>query len=294
MDMINIAEWASDNLRAVWAAEHASAGHFAGFDGLSAEDTGSYSGMRRLRGGINYPIPVPQQATARTRGDGKTLANWQRNADQDNQYLLDMAIRDMHADAFFGGGQVFSIGYYRYAGILGAGSLRRRDVTLLLHREAQSQEGATLNEGGYENLLVFSNRITPIGDDAFAQDTVGGSRYQGVANPVKVTPWGLTTEEASLFSDGIVASWVTEFPDMLHVIIGDSTPITDIPVDLTPADEDINRVVVLDFTASLAANEMVYVAVSSVSVEDKEIVVSNALTDEHIYLVQYQFAPELL
>lgn len=293
MALINIAEWASDNLLAVWTGERASDGHFAGWDGLTEEDTGSDSGMRRLRGGITFPIPIPQQATARTRGDGKTLANWQRSADQDNQYILDMAIRDMHADTFFAGGRPLTLGYYRYIGILGSGSKRKRDTVLLLHRAAQSQEAATLNAEGYENLLVFSNKIAPIGDDQFQQDQVGGSRYQGIANPVIVSPWGVTTDELVDMSDGITASWVTEYPDMLHVIVGDGSA-TVIPVDLTPVDDDINRVVVVDFTASLAANALVYATVTSVSVEDKEISVGSALTDEHVYAVQYQFAPELL
>lgn len=293
MAFVNIAQWASDNLLAVWTAARATDGHFAGIDSIDETDTGSDSGMRRLRGGITFPIPIPQQATARTRGDGKTLANWQRSADQDNQYLLDMAVRDMTADAFFGGGQTFLLGYYRTLGILGAGSSRKRDAVLLLHRAAQSQAADSLNAEGYENLLVFSNKIVPVGDDQFQQDQVGGSRYQGVANPVSVTPWGVTVEELALFSDGITASWVTEFPDMFHAIVGDGAD-TVIPVDLTPADDNVERVVIVDFTASLAADALNYVTPTTVSVEDKEISVGSPLTSGHIYVVQYQFAPELL
>lgn len=291
--LVNIAEWASDNLLAVWIGKRAADGHFAGWDELEADDTGSDSGMRRLTGGITYPIAIPQQATARTRGDGKTLANWQRNADQDNQYILDMAIRDLIAEDFFAGKNSFTLGYYRRIGLLGSASTRPKSSTLLLHRAAQSMEADTLNAGGYENLLVFDNKIAPLGDDQFQQDQVGGSRYQGIANRIVTSPWGVKTRQLAGMSDGITASWVTEYPDMIHCFVGDGA--TDIiTVDLEPVDNDLERIVIVDFTASLAANDLVYATAIDVDVAAREIQASANLTDESIYMVQYQFAPELL
>jgi hypothetical protein len=290
-DMINIAEWASDNLLAVWVSSRGSLGHFAGFDGLEVTDTGSDSGMHRLRGGINFPMPIPEQQTARTRGDGKTLANWKRSADQANQYILEMAVRDVHAEVYFGGGQAYQFGYYRILGILGSSTQHNEDSILLMHRAAQSQEDATLNDPGYENLLVFSNKITALGPAQVAQDQTGNSRYQGIADAVKLLPWGVSTEDASNFTDGIVASYTTEFPDMYHCIVGDGSTDT-ITVDQKPADDQTWRVMVVDFTATLALGTgvLVQATVTAVDPDAKEITVSAPLTEDHLYVVVYQMS----
>lgn len=291
MNIPNLDEWGSDNLLAVWFGERLSDGHFGGYDGLTAEDTGSFSAMRRFRGGINFPNPLGTPAVARLRGDGKTLRKFKRNADADNAFELEMALRDLRAETFFGGGQIFQLGYYRYLSNLTGGNTRNRDTMLLLHRAAGTVGDDSAD--GYEQVLIYSNKITPLGPTQVAQDTLGNNRLSGLSNEISITPWGISVEDAALFSTAMMAFWVTEFPDMIGSIVGDGI-ITAIPLDLPPVDDNVDRVLIVDFTASLGQEEPVYITPSAIDVDDEEIDLGAPLTDGHIYTYQWQFPPELL
>lgn len=284
----NIVEWASDNLLGVWVSARNANGLLGGFDNLDETDTGSYSEFHRLLGGITAPLPIPEDATARTRGDGRTLHTWTREADTDNAYTLDMAVRDIDADAFFNGGTTHMLGYYWKMGVLGASGRSPQDSILLLHRYAK--DTLTGKPQGYENALVFSNTLQAIGDDNFAQDTVGGARYSGVSNRVNRFPWGEQIVDATNYADGITDSWVSEFPVMFGTIVGDGA-LTAIPLEHTPADTDVYRVVIIDATATAESGTITYLTVASVDQEAKEFDVSAPLTDNHQYVYGYEFLP---
>lgn len=287
-EMVNVVEFASDNLLAMWIAARGNTGFFAGIDNLDATDTGSDSGMRRLRGGVNFPSPISPRPRANTRGDGKNLATWRRSPNETADFELEMAVRDVVAETFMGGGHAYALGSYRLLGILGATVQRAEDILMLMHRAAQSEEVSTLNDEGYENFVAFSNKLEPLGPESVAQDDDGNSRYSGTTNSVEMLPYGVTVEAASDFTDGMVASYVTEYPDMYHVIVGNGSATT-IVVDLEPVDDAVWRVEVIDFTAGGT-----FKTVTDVDVATKTITVSGALNDGHIFLVIYQFHPKQL
>lgn len=228
----NISQFVAQGLDAVHVAFRNSSGWISGFADLAVTATNTGSGMRRMWGSLSAPIALPQREARPVRGDNGVIAQFLRDPGNPNAYLLELSVLDLDIEAALQGSTVYTLGEWDF-GLMGMSQPTDRDTVLLLQRRAQSYEQASLNAPGWQNLIVLSNRLNGIDDDQFADDEVGGTRYNGVANRVNKVPWGAGLNSPFGKSDGITMKNFSDNPLMLHTWISDGT-LTAIVVDYTP------------------------------------------------------------
>jgi len=277
---VNVAEWAAAGLSAIQIGERSPEGYFVGYAGLTTDDSGTNSGMHRLKAAITAPVGIPEPVRVNTRGDNdpKRHVFFFKGAG-DNGFTLDMGSTDVAAEAFMQGSTVYTLGQWDMA-VRGISLPAFTDMVMLLTRQAQSDEDG--NSGnGYENLLIFSTNGLPLGDDQFDFQGEGGARYTCSANAADILPWGVSLTTANSTSDGLTYSWFSEYPCTLESFVGDGSTVA-IPLTYPPVSILKTQV----FRADTAAAS----TVSSVSTGGMTATVSVAPTDEKYYIVVYETA----
>lgn len=233
MAFVNIAQWAGDNLIAIQVGILLE-GRFAGFAGLVAGDTGDNSGMRRLRGAIRVPVAgAPPPDRVPRIADGGVVATFTRANTDVRRFEMELAGPDIDFEAAIQNATKYVLGEWDMI-------LRDTDVAptvklvLIATRYADSQEEATLNEKGYENLICLNCSMVPLGDDGMAVEEFGSASYDVVLDKAKKTPWGVTTDTAfDLAAGGRTIVHASSAPLTMEAFIGDNT-IDDIPLTYTP------------------------------------------------------------
>ena len=227
--MPNITRWASNGLHSIQVGARGSTGHFAGFAGLEAADTGESSGMRLLIGAVSAPSPLPGVNRVYNRGEDGYVSSFLHSA-QPNDFTIGFEAIDGDLSAFLNQDTVLTEGQWDF--IAEGGSVDFRDVMWLFSRHAQSKESDSDNAPGYENLLVMSSngRLEPGSMDFQA---AGAANIQAVASPVQKTHKGTTTlasfGKASIYTE----RFFSEYPVTMVCFVGDGTE-DEISLPFTP------------------------------------------------------------
>lgn len=280
--MPNIAEWAAAGLDAIHLTARNSGGFMSGYAKLTASNTGTGSGMRRLKGAINAPFAIPEPNRKAIRGDNRRIATFQFENGNPNAFTLDMGVTDLNSEGFMQGSTLVTVGEWDF-GIRGASNPTYQDMILLLTRDNSSQETGSLGTSGFENMLILNVNATPLGDDNFADSAEGGSRYACIADPADVTPWGVNLYSAFGLREATTIVWSSEYRCAMQAFVGDGA-ITAIPVDYTPASSSTAKAKVYNTATGVA------MTTSSVSVGGKTVTVSVAPTSGVLYVVIYEVA----
>lgn len=233
MAFTNISQWAGDNLVAIQVGLLLG-GRFAGFAGLLAADTGDNSGMRRLRGSIRMPVAgAPPPDRVPRIADAGIIATFTRANTDVRRFEMELAGPDLDFEAMIQG----AIKY-----VLGEWDMIMRDsdtaptdkFVIIATRYADSQEAATLNEKGYENLICLNSSMVALGDDGMAVEEFGSASYDVVLDKVTTLPWGITANTAfTLTSGGRTVVLASEYPLTMEAFIGDNS-ITAVPLTYAP------------------------------------------------------------
>lgn len=267
MTFVNISQWASDNLIAVQVGLLIG-GRFAGYAGLTAADTGDNSGMRRLRGVIRAPVvgAAPPDRVPRI-ADGGVIATFTRANTNVRRFELEMAGPDLDFEALIQNATKYVLGEWDMI-------LRDTDIAptvklvILLTRYADSQESSSLNEKGYENLILLNCSAVPLGDDGMAVEEFGGATYDVVLDKAATLSWGVSTSTAfTLTSGGRAVPVASEYPLTMEAFVGDGS-ITAVPLTLSPVTAAKTKA--FDFDSATA------LTVSSVNVGGKTATLSVA------------------
>jgi len=275
---VNITEWAAAGLAAIHVSKRGSGGYLAGFGGLTVANTDTASGMRRLRGAQVAPFAIPEPDKIPIDGDNSRITTFQFGSNADNAFVIEMGITDTTFEAAAQGSTVYTLGDWDMSA-RGPSNPNPVDMIFLLTRNAESQEVASQGDAGWENLLLPSTNVMPLGDDRFASREEGGSRYSVIADPALVTPWGATMLATFGLSDGISATWFSENPCVMHCWVSDGTE-DDFEVDYTPV--SVAKTKVFDYTASAA------LTVSGINAGTKNVALSAPPATGHVCVCIYE------
>lgn len=279
MALNNIKSWTAAGWDALHVAHLAPSGFMAGWANLTAADTNTGSGMRRLKGAQTMPALINDTNKVPIPGDNGRIRTFTfENADP-TQGLLEMGVTDIEAEVEFEGGSVYTLGEWDFRG-RGGGAVNLSPFLMLLTRDAYSVDSGE-GGNGFENLLVLSTNIKPLDDESRANQAAGKMRYSVVADYPSsgLLPWGVSMQTAFSTTRRLTVPWFSEFRSMLHVFIGDNAE-TDIVVDYTPINATKTRAI--DFATGNA------LTISSVTPATKTIVLNAAPTSGQIVEVIYE------
>lgn len=226
---VNVGMWAAAGLKAVQIGARGSGGNFAGFANLTAANTGTASGMRRVPGVVTAPNPVPNANRVRNRGNDGYIATHLFEAEPPDFDIETEAI-DQDIENLMIGSSTYVLGNWDMSG-RGAAIPNLRDMIVLLTRVAESEESG--NEGnGYDNLLIMSSKFQPH-QGSFSFQSASGVTYSGNANRVSKLPWGVSVATAMTLGDAMTFEFWTEYPATLTAFVGDGI-IVAVPLAYTP------------------------------------------------------------
>jgi hypothetical protein len=237
----------------------------AGAANLTTANTGTGSGMRRMKGAFDVPLAVRQAEFANIPGDGGIIAKLPRKSVADANFVLSLSPRDQVIENMVQGTSLYSLGEWDMSKLGGSKSLK--DMILMASRVAANWESGSENTPGYENLLIASSYLDPSGDEGFANQREGKARFNGTTNEVTKLPWGESVLTKFGLAKGEAFSWFSEFPCVLEAFVGDNI-IVAIPLTYTPKTAAKTKA----FTFSTGAA----VTVSSVDTTAKTATVSAA------------------
>lgn len=273
--MANISEWAANGLYAIQIAARGSTGYCAGIGDLDATDTGTNSGMRRVRGAITAPSPLPGVNRSRNRGDNGYVATFNYDAEP-NDFDIEFGMNDVVAENFMTRASLYTLGEWDMA-VRGASNIKSRDIVTLLTREAQNEESGG-SGNGFENMLIMSTKYRPNPGQA-AWQAEGTMLYSGSADRVQTLPWGVPVATAATLTDGITFVWYSEYPCTLECFIGNNV-LTSVPLSYKPI--SVAKTKAFDFSDGSA------LTVSAVDTTDDEADLSAAPASGDIVIVLYE------
>jgi len=272
-----VSEWLSTDITCLHLAHRGIGGYMAGAANLTTANTGVSSGMRRLKGAFDVPVAVRRAEFANIPGDGGIIAKLPRKSVADANFALQISPRDQIAENMVQGTTLYSLGEWDLSKLGGSKSLK--DMILLASRVAANWETGSENAPGYENLLISSCYLDPSGDEGFANQREGKSRFEGSNNEITLTPWGESVLTRFGLAKAEALSWFSEFPCALQGFVGNAV-IVAIPLDYAP----ISTVKTKAFTFSTGAA----LTVSSVDVGAKTATLSAAPASGAITVLIYE------
>lgn len=275
--MANIEQWISADLTAVHIAYRGVGGYMAGAAKLLTSDTGESSGMHLLDGATDIPIAVSGAQYVNIPGNGGIIARLPRKSTDVPTFVVTVSPRDIAAENMCQDRSKYAVGEWDKVGI--GGAKRLSDMILLAHRGGASWEPSSRNSPGYENLLIPSLYLDPAGDQGFANQREGASRFNGTTNGVTKLPTGVSVLTA--FGDPVVeaVSWFSDYPTMFEVFVGDGT-IDDIPLTYAPISTAKTKAFLFSDGSTLT--------VSSVNTSSKLATLSAAPASGAIVVVEYE------
>lgn len=225
----NVNQWAAAGLKIMQVGVRGSGGNFAGAANLTAANTGTASGMRRIPGPVTAPNPVPNVNRVRNRGNDGYIATHLFETEPPD-FDLETEANDQDAENMMISATTYALGEWDMSG-RGVAIPTFRDIVTLLTRQAESEESGS--EGnGYDNLLIMSSKYLPR-QGQFSFQSATGATYPGNGNRVTKLPWGVTVSTAIGLGDAMTMEWWSEYPCTLVCFIGDGA-ITDVPLPFTP------------------------------------------------------------
>lgn len=276
--MPNVVEFASAGLAAIQVGPRNSSSLFNGMAQLVAANTGMASGMRRIKGAITAPVSVNEPNRISIHGDDGVVARFQFASADDNGFTLEMGVTDLTFESFAQGTTPYVLGTWTM-GPRGIPLPTFKDLCLLLCR--QSQNKVTGGAGnGYENMLVLSTQVLPLGDDQFAWQGDGGDRYACIANLASVLPWSVTVATAVVGATQVTTmTWFSDNPCSMDALIGDGS-IVAIPLTYAPVGTAVTQVYRTDTVAIQT--------VSSINAGSKTATIAVAAASGKLYVTLYE------
>lgn len=260
----NIAEFADAGLHCIQIGG-VSSGIFNGYGLLTAVDTTEMSGMRHIQGAVTAPTPTPGVNTVYARDDDRYHGAFDFDA-QPSGFGMVFEASDLDLGAWIQKKALATIGVWD---LLNSGNSNRKfqPGVILLTRQAQSYDVTADGDAGYDNLVILNTKFTRTRGDAAFQ-AVGQVTLNGVASPVKVTPWGALM--SAIFTgdaDGLTWEFWSQYVPTFGCVVSDGTVVA-LPLPYAPI--DVASTKVYNCTTGAA------ITVSSVSVVGKTATISAA------------------
>lgn len=233
MGLENGVKWTAAGLDAIHVAYRAPTGFMAGFANLTAANTDTGSGMRRLTGAQTAPFTLPDVVRKPILGDDYVVDEFMFAPTDVQQGVLEVAMTDTTFEVAADGTSKLTVGVYDF---LARGTTIANPGTFmfLLTRQAHGQDSGNLGQAGFENELIVYSRVKALGDDNKSHQQEGKMRYNVTFLSSNVTPWVQTMTAAFGVTQRMSIVWTSTYRSMLHCWVSDGTEVATTALDYTP------------------------------------------------------------
>lgn len=279
--MANEVKWTAAGLDAVHAAYRGASGYMAGFANLTAANTDTGSGMRRLNAAQTAPVPIPAPVVKPILGDDGVRDSYLFQSADPNQGILEFGEQD---NTFVQGAEgttaAAAVGDYTFYG-RGGSIANPKKMMYLLTRQAHAFDSGS-GAPGFENELVLDALTKALNDESKAHQQEGKQRLQITFNEANTTFWGALMSLSTVFSVARRQSivWFSQYRSMLHLWVGDGSADATTPLDYTPVSAATTKA--WNFATGAA------LTVSSINTSTKEVTLSAAPASGVLVAILYQ------
>lgn len=236
----------------------------------------------RVFGMQNADLAIVEPETVPVPGDDGVLGTFLFAPNESPGGVFEIGVRDLTLESRLQSTLVQTLGNLSI-GVIQPKDPLYVDVGLILSRQAQSQDGASLGKAMYENAIILKGAMAPLGNTPFQGRTAAVVRYRVIANPSNGTPMGFTlTNSANGTEAAPFISFFSDFPVTMHAFRGDGTT-TAFVVGQTPA-------------STTAGDHMVFVngnriASPTINTANRTFTITPAPASNAKITIVYQYVP---
>jgi len=276
----NINTWIAAGFSSGWYMLLDSDGYAAGASGTVSTGSAGAAGGRIL-GVQNADVSIKEPDTVPVSGDDGVLGSFLFAPNESPSGTFEVGVRDIALEARLQSTLVQTLGNLNL-GVIQPKDPVYVDVGLILSRQAQSQDGASLGKAMYENAIVLKAQLAPLGNTPLTGRTAAVTRYRVIANPSNATPMGYTLTNAANGTEAAPFLTVaTDYPLTWHAFRGDGAT-TGFVVSQTPS-------------SNIAANHLVFVngvqVTPTINTTTKTFTITPAPANNAKITVVYQYVP---
>lgn len=192
--MVVYDKWIAAGLDSIQVFQRSATGHITGgLTALTSANTNTYSEGYRAIGANNAPVSRPDVGRVNVPGDDIVLGQFQFAATELPSFTLTMSAMDMDFAEMLTGIAPYDLaGGTTHPGV--PDYVTRRNVTLLLSRQAQSQVTGSLGAQMWEHLWLLNCSMV-LTSNPFQYQTAATWDWNVTVSKSGVLPWGATTVE---------------------------------------------------------------------------------------------------